>query len=147
MTRAGLILILENKVALIERYRAGLHYYIFPGGQIESGETLHQAVVREAQEELGLIVQVRKLIATVIFENKPQYYFLVNSSGGYFGKGKGPEMIGLYPPENGTYQAIWMPSQDLLHHDVRPAQLIPIINKGILGEWPDSPLTTSEEPK
>ena len=33
--RAGIILIEENKLALIERHRQGLNYFAFPGGGID----------------------------------------------------------------------------------------------------------------
>jgi len=37
--RSGIILIEDDKLALIERYRTGLHYFIFPGGGIDEGES------------------------------------------------------------------------------------------------------------
>lgn len=37
--RSGIILIEENNLALIERHRAGLHYFAFPGGGMDEGET------------------------------------------------------------------------------------------------------------
>ncbi len=37
--RAGVVLIENGKVALIERHRAGKHYFVFPGGGVEEGET------------------------------------------------------------------------------------------------------------
>jgi 8-oxo-dGTP diphosphatase len=37
--------------------------YAFPGGRVEAGETLHEAVVREALEETGaLLTDVRHLV-------------------------------------------------------------------------------------
>ena len=52
--RAGIILVLNDKVALIERHRAGLHYFTFPGGHVDKGETPERTAVRETEEELGL---------------------------------------------------------------------------------------------
>ena len=52
--RARVIIIRDDTIALIERYRAGRHYYVFPGGGVEPGETDRQALFRELREEAGL---------------------------------------------------------------------------------------------
>ena len=144
MARAGLILIHNQNIALIERHRSALHYFIFPGGQMEKGESLQQTVIREAQEELGLYVRIDRLIATIIYQNIPQYYYLVAEFSGKFGTGQGPEMVGAYPVESGTYHPVWMPVQSLRKYDIRPALLIPLVEQGILGNWP-VPAVTLEE--
>lgn len=134
MTRAGMILLRKGTVALIERHRAGMHYFVFPGGQVEPGETLQETVVREAEEELGLKVTVGQLVAEITFLDQFQYYFLVESVGGNFGEGNGPELMGLYPPERGTYQPIWAPIFDLHLLDVRPKSLVDLViavNNGV----------------
>lgn len=51
--RSAAILIQNNSLALLERHRAGMHYFTFPGGGMDAGETPEQAVVRETREELA----------------------------------------------------------------------------------------------
>ena len=58
--RSGIILIENNKLALIERYRAGRHYFAFPGGGIDEGENPQETAVREAEEELGIKVEIKQ---------------------------------------------------------------------------------------
>ena len=48
----------ENKIAL-----AGTRYRLFPGGGVEEGESLIEAVLREYREEVGGTIEVEKEIA------------------------------------------------------------------------------------
>lgn len=145
MARAGMILLNENQIALIKRLRNGQCYFILPGGQVEEEESLRTALMREAMEELGVEIETEQLVAVVSFHDKPQYYFRVKITGGTFGYGTGPEMAGLYPPEFGTYEAIWMSVDQLRHHDIRPTPLISLIEDANLGKWPEQPLYLYEE--
>jgi ADP-ribose pyrophosphatase YjhB (NUDIX family) len=48
----------EGRVLVVRRARApALHLFTLPGGAVETGETLAQAVVREVAEETGLGVE------------------------------------------------------------------------------------------
>lgn len=49
------IILREGKVAMIHSRRDG--YYKFPGGGIEAGESLVEAMIREVREEAGLVVK------------------------------------------------------------------------------------------
>lgn len=114
--RAGIILIKENKVALIERHRAGLNYLVFPGGGVDEGESVEQAAIREALEELGIEVAIKQKIAEVrLGRRSKQIYFLVDQIGGEFGTGNGEEYTDADPddPEEGTYIPRWMPIDEL----------------------------------
>src|SRR5512134_3205450 len=110
-TRAGIVLIQEDKVALIERHRAGMDYFVFPGGGVDEGESLEQAAVREAMEELGIEVEIKQKVAEIMLGQKSrQVYFLVEQVAGEFGTGAGEEYTNSDPShaEKGTYIPIWM---------------------------------------
>ena len=57
------VIVKDGKILLIKRRSnvfAGT--WVFPGGMVEYGETVEQAVVREAKEETGLDIEIIRLI-------------------------------------------------------------------------------------
>jgi 8-oxo-dGTP diphosphatase len=62
----GGVVVYEGRVLLARRARAPLlNQWSIPGGKVESGETLHEAVRRELAEETSLDVRVLDLIEVV----------------------------------------------------------------------------------
>lgn len=147
-TRAGIILIENGKVALIERHRAGLDYYVFPGGGVDEGETPEQAAVREAFEELGVEVVVRRKAAIVHFDYSTQIYFLVERIGGEFGSGAGEEFTDSDPddPEQGIYIPIWMPVEELPRYtSVYPEGVAKLVLGSKVNGWSDKVVLIDEK--
>ena len=120
--RAGIILIKDDRLALIERHRGGLHYFIFPGGGIDEDESEEQAAIREAEEELGIVVEIIQKVAELTRPSGRQFYFLVRHVSGDFGTGTGEE-YGEYDPKYGTYLPLWMPMNEVLQKNVLPREL------------------------
>ena len=58
--KARAVILIGDKVALIRHKDGGV---IIPGGGVEDGETLRQAVVREAMEETGYRVEPIKILS------------------------------------------------------------------------------------
>ncbi len=149
MPRAAVIIIQNGAVALIERHRAGMHYFLFPGGKAEDGETLEQAAVREAREEMRLEVACGQLVAQVQFagtepDRRDQFYFLATVTGGEFGPGDGPEYDGTEPAENGTYAPVWMPLMELEKCDVRPPAVAALVSSSLSSGWPEDAVQINE---
>jgi 8-oxo-dGTP diphosphatase len=149
--RAGIVLIQDNKVALIERHRAGLHYFVFPGGGVDEGESPEQAATREAMEELGIQVAIRQKVAIIHLGQKSrQVYFLAEQTGGEFGTGTGEEYTNADPAssDEGVYIPIWMPIDQLpLHENVYPAGVARLVVKSMEDGWVQAASTFFEEPK
>ena len=149
--RAGIVLLQDNKVALIERHRAGLDYYVFPGGGVDEGESPEQAAIREAMEELGIEVAIRQKVADIQLGSKSrQVYFLVEQVGGEFGTGIGEEYTDSDPnsPEEGIYIPIWMPIEELsLHENIYPADVAKMVLRALKAGWPRGTSILFEEPK
>ena len=148
-TRAGIVLIEDNKVALIERHRAGLDYFVFPGGGVDEGETPEQGAVREAMEELGVQVAIKRKVAEIHFGRTSKHiYFLVDRVSGEFGTGTGEEFTDADPdhPQEGVYVPIWMRVEELAqYHNIYPSDLAKLVIKSAREGWSKEPAVLFEE--
>ncbi|HSI20903.1 MAG TPA: NUDIX domain-containing protein [Verrucomicrobiae bacterium] len=64
--RASLVLIKNGSILLVRRENERGLYYIFPGGGVNEGESVEQAVVRETMEEAGMEVEARYVLADIV---------------------------------------------------------------------------------
>ncbi|HEU0292299.1 MAG TPA: NUDIX domain-containing protein [Anaerolineales bacterium] len=148
--RAGIVLIEDSKVALIERHRAGLDYFVFPGGGMDLGETPEQAAVREAQEELGVEVAIIRELAIIHFDQSTQVYYLVERVSGEFGTGTGEEFTDADPgdPHEGIYVPVWMPIDELPQQPkVFPMDLAKLVLQSRTRGWPRETIVINERTK
>ncbi len=149
-TRAGIVLIENDKVALIERHRGGLDYFVFPGGGVDEGETPEQGAVREAMEELGVEVVIKQKVAEIHFDQSTQIYFLVQRVSGEFGSGTGEEYTDSDPndPSEGIYIPIWMLIDELPRHEkVFPEALTKLVVMSQTDGWSKEPVMIYETSK
>jgi 8-oxo-dGTP diphosphatase len=59
----GGVVLVGGRVVLIRRGKEPLRgRWVIPGGTVELGETLQEALVREMQEETGLLVRPREVV-------------------------------------------------------------------------------------
>ena len=63
----------KNEILLVKSYKWP-GYWVVMGGHIEWGETIAQAVAREAKEEVGLTVIFDHVIETVEFVLDPSFH-------------------------------------------------------------------------
>ncbi len=149
--RAGIVLIQGDYVALIERHRAGLNYFVFPGGGVDEGESPEQAAVREAMEELGVQVAIKQKVAEIVLGQKSrQIYFLVEQVGGEFGTGAGEEYTDsdANDPDEGIYIPVWMPISELPRHvNIHPAHVAKLVVRSIKEGWAEVSGVFFEEKK
>ncbi len=86
--RACAVIVQDGKVLLVQHQKNEKHYWLFPGGGVEYGETLQEAVVRELKEETNLDVEAGDLI--MVSESIPpdrhrhviNYYYEAKVIGG-----------------------------------------------------------------
>lgn len=61
--RVSGLLVDEGRILMVEQARGEERYWLLPGGGVEFGESLADALRRELLEELGLRVHVHRLLA------------------------------------------------------------------------------------
>jgi len=117
------IIIHNNKYLCVRRGEGKFDYisfkWEFPGGKVEEGESLEQAIIREIKEELMINIEVDKLFFTVEHQY-PDFYITMHS----FICHTNTDIIAL--TEHIVYQ--WLSSQQLINLDWAAAD-IPIIKK------------------
>lgn len=99
--RACGICLRQGKILLVKHSPLGEKGYLWapPGGGMEFGETAEESVVREIEEETGLIVHAEKLLFVHEYLKPPlhalELFFLTPPTGGFIKRGQDPEI-----PEN-----------------------------------------------
>lgn len=79
-----------NKILFSRRYNTGFHdgEYSLPAGHLEGNETLISAMVREAEEEIGIKLKPENLkLAHVLYRKEPNeerinFFFIAENWGG-----------------------------------------------------------------
>jgi len=91
--RASAVIIKGNSILLIHRINDGREYYILPGGGVEDGESIMEALSREIKEETGLNIEIDKKICEYNNNerNRIEHVFMINKFKGYLNLG-GPEI-------------------------------------------------------
>lgn len=107
---AGIIWGNDGRI-LISKRPSNTHlagYWEFPGGKIESGETPAEALIRETEEELGIVVRPIKELTCTLYQYPEKYIELIFLQA-LFISGI-PKRIGvadfawIYPSEVGNYR-------------------------------------------
>lgn len=77
--------------------------YVFPGGHVDDGESLEEAIKREAEEELNIQIKEPKLIHTAEYEfpeeKQKLYWFWCNQYDGVIQNNTSEELIWLKADE------------------------------------------------
>jgi len=109
--RVGVIVIKEDKILLIHRFKDGRDFWVIPGGSVEKGESLEEAGKREIGEETGLEVSIGEKLWD--YENdyygdgiRKEYYFMASKVSDGELKFTGEELN--WAPKEDKYQPEWV---------------------------------------
>jgi ADP-ribose pyrophosphatase YjhB (NUDIX family) len=120
--RVRAVIIKDKRILTLERYKGEEHFWTFPGGGVEDGETEIEALTRECMEEVSVKVEVGQKIYYQDFNGHDINFYLCTITDGKVAKGDGPE----YQKGTGyigTHQPAWLPIEDLQKYDLRPSEL------------------------
>jgi 8-oxo-dGTP pyrophosphatase MutT (NUDIX family) len=134
--RAGVLIIRSESLVLIERRKRGRRYWVIPGGGVKSGETIADAATREAEEELGVSVELGNLRVCIDHREedgsiKRQWYFEAEARDDAI-RVVGPEIDNSH---RGTYRAVWIGIDEIDVRAVHPSAVAQLVIEN-RGDWP-----------
>lgn len=78
LTAAGVLIYSQNTGRYLWLLRAKTQHWAFPGGKIQTSETVFQGLIRELQEELGFMPEFKKLVPLEKFSSWDSHFVYYN---------------------------------------------------------------------
>ncbi|MGQ9654299.1 MAG: NUDIX domain-containing protein [Thermodesulfobacteriota bacterium] len=131
---AGAIATIGGQVVLLRRgIEPCLGKWVFPGGFVDRGETVEQAVIRETKEEANLDVEIERLLNVYSYQRRPivVIVYVVRIVGGDLQAGDETLEARTFPADRIPWDDLAFPStRDALRDFVaslasRPAEDLP----------------------
>ena len=120
-----------DKYLFIHRVREDREYWVFPGGGVEAEDaTLESALIRECEEELGVLVEVGELFTKTYFtmdgEEQEQHIYFCSIVSGEIGTGQGPEYQEGTGYE-GSFEVEWVHITEMKDKHILPEEVKDIL--------------------
>lgn len=114
----------SNDILLIKRGKAP-HYgrWMVPGGRLEWGETLEEAVLREVREEAGIAIEIETFVEIIeaITPGPDGFHYVIMD---YAARA----VSGVLVAASDALDAVWAPVESLDGFDLTP-ELVSVIEK------------------
>ncbi len=115
--RAVAVVERDGCVLVIKRRRGAEEYAVLPGGGVDPGETVEEAVLRELKEECGFDGTIDRLLFEADHGGRPASYFAISGTSG------DPVLGGVeafLASEHNRYEHAWIAPADLHGIGLRP---------------------------
>lgn len=125
--RVGAVVLHNGSILLMHRIKNKHEYYAFPGGTVEHGEKIEDALMRELFEETSIDVEVvRLLYHLTVIDNaniKEEYFFLCNYVSG--APQLRPDSIEVERMSSGNefYEPLWIESNIIEKLRIYPPEI------------------------
>jgi ADP-ribose pyrophosphatase len=119
LSAAAIVVNDKNEILLIKGPRRG---WEMPGGQVEEGESLAQAAIRETKEESGIDIELIKFCG--IFQNVGDSIcntlFLARPIGGELTVNPEALELGFFPLEEALSRVTWRNFRERIEYCLKP---------------------------
>jgi len=143
------IIVKDNNLLVMHRNKFGHEYFTLIGGRIDLGETADQALVREVQEETGMVFDNPRLVF-VEEAGDPygtQYIYLCDFVSGEPILNPASTEATIHAMGQNLYEPTWLPIKDLPNSPFLSEDLKQSIIAGLQNGFPDQPQTINTEAK
>ena len=117
--RATAVIIKDGLILLIHRFMDNREYYVLPGGGVEEGETVEEAVIREVKEETSFDAKINKKLLEKFddYDKRMHHFFLITDFSGDMKLG-GPEA--RRNSKSNSYALEWHKLEDAFNLPLKP---------------------------
>ena len=125
--RAAAIIFIDNKLITVYREKVVdgnlKKYYVIPGGGVEAGESIEDAVKREILEEVGIEISLTDKYFYLEKEEAEEYFYIANYVSGIIGSGTGPEFTNRDIERYGSYEIKLVPKKEAANINLLPLEV------------------------
>lgn len=151
MQQARVFIIEDGKILTFLRARKSrktgemLTYYSFPGGEVDSSETIEQAAVRETKEEMDVEIELGPKIAILNIDGFINHAFSAVITSGTPNLPSDSEEV-LYSNQYNTYEIRWVAVDELTDENLLYyAKFLPSIQALAKGKTPTKPVMLTSD--